>query len=270
MPQHVARGVRRAAAEADEDAGRAGAHQVQGRGVRGAAADDDRDVQLVDELLQVQRLVRTGHVLRGDRRTADDEDVHARVDDGLGELGRALRGERGGGDHARVAHLLDALPDQLLLDGSRVDLLETAGRGVHVEARDLVEQRLRVLVPRPEALEVQHAEAAELADADRGGRGDDRVHGGGQEGQLEAVGVDLPGDRDLLRVPRTAAGDDGDVVEGVRPAAALAAPDLDLSHVCGLSSAFQRLPVSPTDTTRGPPVSPGPPLRKPADYLLRL
>lgn len=216
-------------------AGRAGAHQVQGRRVGGAAAHDHRDVQLVDELLQVQRLVRAGDVLRRHGRPADDEDVDARVHDGLGELGRALRGERGGGDHTGVAHLLDALPDQLLLDGSRVDLLEAAGRGLVGQAGDLVEQRLRVLVPRPQAFEVQDAEAAQLADADRGGRGDDRVHGSGQEGQLETVGVDLPGDRDLLRVPRTAAGDDGDVVEGVRPAAALAAPDLDLSHVCGLS-----------------------------------
>src|SRR5690606_23342996 len=139
--------------------------------------------------------------------------------------------------------LLDPLPDQLLLDGGRVDLLQAAGRGLRVEAADLVEQRRRVLVARPQALEVEHAEAAELADADRRGRRDDRVHGSGQERQLETVGVDLPGDRDLLRVPRTAAGDDRDVVAGVRPAAALAAPDLVLSRVCGLSllrcSAFQ-------------------------------
>src|SRR5690606_18037116 len=142
-----------------------------------------------------------------------------------------------------------------------VDLLETAGGALGGQADDLVQQRLRVLVAGPQALEVQHAEAAELADADRRGRRDDRVHGSGQERQLEAVGVDLPGDRDLLRVPRTAAGDDGDVVEGVRPAAALAAPDLDLSHVCGLSlMRLQRLPVSPTaaaptapDVTRGRP-----------------
>ncbi|GAA3088344.1 hypothetical protein GCM10020254_36280 [Streptomyces goshikiensis] len=229
--EHVARGVRGAAAEADEDTGRAGAHQVQGRGVGGAAADDDRDVELVDELLQVQRLGGAGDVLRRHRGAADDEDVHARVDDGLGELGGALRGERGGGDDARVAHLLDALPDQVGLDRRGVDLLEAAGGRLLVQLRDLVEQRLRVLVPGPQAFEVQHAEAAELADADGGLRGDDRVHGGCEEGQLEAVGVDLPGDRDLLRVPRTPARDDGDVVERVRPAAALAAPDLDLSHV---------------------------------------
>ncbi len=223
--------MRRAAAEADQDARGTGAHQVQGRRVGGAAAHDDRDVELVDELLEVQRLGRARDVLGRHGGAADHEDVHARVDDCLGELGGALRGERGGGDDARVAHLLEAPADQVRLDRRGVDLLETAGGGLLVQLRDLVEQRLRVLVPGPQAFEVQHAEAAELADADRGLRGDDRVHGGGQEGELEAVRVDLPGDRDLLRVPGTPARDDGDVVERVRPAAALAAPDLDLSHV---------------------------------------
>src|SRR5690606_41352640 len=96
-------------------------------------------------------------------------------------------------------------------------------RGLRVEADDLVEQRLRVLVARPQALEVEHAEAAELADADRRGRRDDRVHGSGQERQLETGGVDLPGDRDLLRVPRTAARSEERGVDGGRPAAAAAA-----------------------------------------------
>ena len=61
--QHGARRVRRAAAEADQHAGRAGAHQVQ-RGLVGrAAADDDRHVELVDELLEVERLGPAGDVL---------------------------------------------------------------------------------------------------------------------------------------------------------------------------------------------------------------
>ncbi len=228
--EDVARGVRGAAAEADEDTGRAGAHQVQGGGVRGAAADDHRDVQLVDELLQVERLGGAGDVLGGDRRTADDEDVHARVDDGLGKLRGALRGERRGGDDAGVAHLLDALPDQLLLDGGGVDLLEPRGGRLDGHLGDLVEERLRVGVPGPQPFEVEDAEAAQLTDADGGLRGDHRVHGSGQERQLETVGVDLPGDRDLLRVTGAPARHDSDVVERVCPAAALAAPDLDLSH----------------------------------------
>src|SRR5699024_9030342 len=65
-PQGLLGGLGRAAAEADEDAGRAGAHQVQGRGVGGAAADDHRDVQLVDEALEVQRFAVRGDVLGGD------------------------------------------------------------------------------------------------------------------------------------------------------------------------------------------------------------
>ena len=44
--EHAARGARRAGADADEHAGRAGAHEVQARVVAGAAADDDRDRQL--------------------------------------------------------------------------------------------------------------------------------------------------------------------------------------------------------------------------------
>ena len=49
---------RRSPAEADEHAGGAGAHEVQRRRVGRGAADDDRDVQVVDELLEVERLRR--------------------------------------------------------------------------------------------------------------------------------------------------------------------------------------------------------------------
>ena len=79
-----------AAAEADQHAGGAGAHQVQRGGVGRAAADHHGDVELVDELLQVQRLSPAGDVLRRHRGAADDEDVHARVHDGLGVARGAL------------------------------------------------------------------------------------------------------------------------------------------------------------------------------------
>ena len=69
--------------------------------------------------------------------------------------------------------------------------------------------------------------------------------GAAMTGMLEVVGVDLPGDRDLLGVPRTPRRHDRDVVEGVRPAAALAPADLDLGHR-----------VEPTDTAdQSPPSS---------------
>ena len=72
--------------------------------------------------------------------------------------------------------------------------------------------------------------AAEAPDRHAGLRGHDAVHRAGDQRQLEAVGVDLPGDRDVLGVARAPGGHDGDVVEGIGPAAPLATADLDLSH----------------------------------------
>ena len=57
----------RSPAEAHEHAGRARAHEVQCRGVARGTAHDHGDVEVVDELLEVQRILRLGHVLRGDR-----------------------------------------------------------------------------------------------------------------------------------------------------------------------------------------------------------
>ena len=98
--QHAARGARRARADADEHAGRAGAHQVQARVVRGTAADDDRHVDLADELLEVQRLGHRGDVLGGDDRALDDEDVEAGVERQLVVLAHALRRQRRADDDA--------------------------------------------------------------------------------------------------------------------------------------------------------------------------
>src|SRR5699024_9177055 len=101
------------AAEAHQHAGRTGAHQVQGGGVGGAAAHDHRDVELVDETLEVQRFPAAGDVLGGDGGAADEEQVHSGVDDGLPVLLGALRGQRAGGRDPGVAQLLDPLADQL-------------------------------------------------------------------------------------------------------------------------------------------------------------
>ena len=64
--EHLAGRVRRAAADADEDAGCARTHQVQCGLVGRAAADDDRHVELVDELLEVERGRLGRHVLGRD------------------------------------------------------------------------------------------------------------------------------------------------------------------------------------------------------------
>src|SRR3954447_4545665 len=228
--EHLPRGVGGATAEPDQYAGSTSSHQVQ-RGLVGrAVTDDDRDVEVVDELLEVERLRLAGHVLGGHRRTANDEQVDARVDDVLGELLGPLRRECAGDGDARVADLLHPLRDQLGLDRRRVDLLQPMGGLLRLQRGDFLEQVGRVLVPGPQAFEVEYAETAGLADRDRGGRRHHRVHRRGQDRQLEPVRVDLPGDRDLLRVARPPRRHDRDVVERVGLTASLGPADLDLGH----------------------------------------
>ena len=94
------RGGGRSPAEADQDAGGAGPHQVQGRGVAGGAAHDHRDVQFVDELLEVQRFVVLGDVLGRDGGAADDKDVDAGGHHGLVVFLGALRGQGAGNGDA--------------------------------------------------------------------------------------------------------------------------------------------------------------------------
>ena len=113
-------------------------------------------------------------------------------------------GESDAGDgHAGVADLLEPRGDQLGAGSARRRSPASARVAcAALEAGDLRRAAARVVVPGPQALEVEHAEAAELAERDRGRRRHHRVHRRGQQRQLEAVGVDLPGDRDLLGVAR--------------------------------------------------------------------
>src|SRR5699024_5593642 len=60
--------------------------------------------------------------------------------------------------------------------------------------------------------------------------GGDAVHGADHQRRLEPVGIDLPGDRHLLRIARTSGGHDPDLAELVGPAPVLAQPDLHLSQ----------------------------------------
>ena len=121
-----ARGGCRSPAEADENARRTGAHEVQRGGVGRGAADDDGHVEVVDELLEVQRLVDRRHVLGRHRRAADDEQVDAGRDDGLVQLLRALRREGTGDGDPAGADLGEAIAHELGLDRLGVQLLHAA------------------------------------------------------------------------------------------------------------------------------------------------
>src|ERR671931_602062 len=79
-------------------------------------------------------------------------------------VAHALRRQRAGRKHARLLDLTDSCSDQLRLDRLLVDLLHAARRLLLREPRDLVQLALGVLVSREDALEVAHAEAAEIAE----------------------------------------------------------------------------------------------------------
>ena len=171
-------------------------------------------------------------MLGGHRGAADDEQVHAGVENGLVQVLRALGRERARHGHAGVADLMETFDDELRLDGLGIDALEELGRLVFGAFRDLLEQRGRVVVARPQAFEVEHSQRAELAHLDHGLGAHDGIHRCADDRNVELIGVDLPRDIHVLRVTGATGRHDGHIVEGIAHAAGLAKADLDiLNHV---------------------------------------
>src|SRR5205807_1083643 len=105
----------------------AGPHQVQAGRVAGTAADDAGHGHLGDELLEVERLDRRGHVLGGDHGPLNDQHVQSRVERHLVVVAHPLRRERSGCDHTLSLDLAEPLRAELSLDRLPVDLLHLAG-----------------------------------------------------------------------------------------------------------------------------------------------
>ena len=141
-------------------------------------------------------------MLCGDHRALDDENVEPRLQRCLVVLGDPLGRERGGADHALLLDLADPLRDQLLLDRLAVDPLHLGRRLIGLVAGDRLEVVLGVLVAGEDPLEVEDGKAAQLAHDARGGGRDDAVHGRGEEGELEAIRAERPGDVDVVRIAR--------------------------------------------------------------------
>ncbi len=214
--------------DADEDAHRTGAHQVEPCRVARAASDDARHGQVGDEFLEIERLDRRGDVLGRDHRPLDHEHVEAGIERHVAEVADPLRGQGPRRDHALGLDLADPLRDQLGLHGLAVDLLHLVGGLLGRQLRDPLELLVGILVARPDALEVEDRQPAELPyEARRAGR-DDAVHRGREHRQLEPVGTQRPGDVDVVGVARAARRHDRDVVEAVAPATLLALADLNL------------------------------------------
>src|SRR5439155_19788392 len=108
-------------------------------------------------------------------------------------------------------------------------------------------------------LEVEAADAAQLAHLDRDAGRQRAVHRRAHDRQLEAERVELPGDVDVFRVARPPARDDRDVVEPVGPSSRLTDADLDFQPGTSRSEgSFQ--------ATRGASVA-GPPATAPLHLL---
>ena len=76
-----------------------------------------------------------------------------------------------------------------------------------------------------QALEIDHRQPTVPMEADGHVRVADRIHGRGQERDLESVVPDVDGGLDLGRVDGHRAGDEGDLLEAIRPPEAAADVD---------------------------------------------
>ena len=168
----------------------------------------------MDELLEVERDAITAHMLSRDRGAPNDDHVGARGSGGWCEGRGALRAHRCHDRDAGGLEVCDALRDEVEVDWlRRVDLLHPRGDPSTVEAGNLTQERLRILVAAPDSLEVEggrHAEGTECANARRR---HDGVHRGRNEREVEVVGVDGPGGRHLLGIAGSTARGDRDLVE---------------------------------------------------------
>src|SRR5215208_376869 len=155
-PDHTPRRADASWSDTDEDSDGAGPHEVERRRVARAAADYNRNVQGRHELHQVQRFDGPGDVLGGDHGSLDNEYVEAglygRPVVTLDPLGR----ERGRRYDAPVLYLLHPAEDELFFDRLGVDILHYPRGLVLGQARYLLEDGTRVLVPRLQSLEVEY------------------------------------------------------------------------------------------------------------------
>ena len=207
-------------------------------GIGHRTAHDNGNVEFVDEPFKVKWLARCGDVLGRYCRAADDEDIHTCVDDGAPHLLSAARRESASYRNPRITNLTQTFTKQLHLDRFRVNLLQP-GRGIlFIQVRNLLEEGLRILVSGPQALKIENAEAAQLAECNRRRRGSDRVHGGRQYGNVEMVGVQLPGGLHLLDIAGTARCDNSDIVEGVRSSGSFASSYLYFTHASSLRAKY--------------------------------
>ena len=183
-------------------------------------------------VLEVERLDRAGHVLGRHDGGLDDQQVGL----GLAAPASASSSVRWGVTataQVTPASLIWAMrgADELGLDRLGVDLLQPAGGLGRRAARRSPRRSSRgtrsgSTGPRGGARPADPSRPSSTAVA-----GDVTLSvGARQDRDVEAVGVDVAGDVDVLGVAGAAAGHDGHLVEPVGPPRRLADADLDLGH----------------------------------------
>ena len=158
------------------------------------------------------------------------------VDAGLHERGskgaRVLRTHAHRGGDALVTHLCDRGGQQVGLQRGRMQLLQVPdrGTGVRIGVGDLGEpgdHRVDVGVTTPQALTVDDTEASGLTQLHRERRRHQGVGGVREDGNVEAVRIELPRRRHLLRRTRPPGRNDIDVVQFVGAASRAAHADFN-------------------------------------------
>ncbi len=167
------------------------------------------------------------HMLGGHGRPTDDEEVDARLEDGRVILLRALRRQRAGDRHTCVTDFMKTRNDELRFDRFGVHTLQIGRRLTRTKLTDMRKNRLRVVIPRPQAFKVEDTDSAEPTERDRGLWAGDRIHRRADDGNVELVGVHPPCRGHVLRITCAARGDDRDVVETIGDAALLAKADFN-------------------------------------------
>ena len=196
---------------------------MQRRGVIRHAAGHHRGIQRADELLQVERLAASLHVLGGNQGAVDKQQLRTRLNNHGRQLAGVLRGHAHGDGHAGIADLRDALGQQLFIQGCCVQLLQR--RQVTEVLRHAGNRTLQILVTAPQSFCVDNTQAALLAHLDdKLGRGQ-RISRRRDERDVEGVGIDVPGGVHVLGGTGAASRHQGNLVQVIGTASLTAHTD---------------------------------------------
>src|SRR5262249_48785961 len=117
---------------------------------------------------------------------------------------------------AALLDLRNTLVDQLFLDGLAVDALDDLGCFLEARGGDAVEDLVGIVVAGEDAFQIEHGETAQAAHPHGELGAGHTVHGRRDDGDLEAVTTQLPGDVDLVGIDGERAWNQRDVVEAIR------------------------------------------------------